>query len=315
VPTLGSYFVRGRIGSLIEVAAGFHQDLTGRENIFLQGAIMGMRGAQVKHKLDAIIDFSGIEEFIDTPVKRYSSGMNARLGFAIAAHLDPEVLVMDEALAVGDHTFQRKAFARIRELASSGMPVVVVTHQLDRLAELCTKALLLARGQVVAEGHPSHVIQRYLNASATVTGDAGSDAPVLLHSARIVRESRIRSGDQVQISIEGTVPAKLTRHIEPVALMVRNAQSGEMVFCSGTTASGLELEQGDFRLEVTLQMNLPPGIYLIDVVGGDRSSEKVLVSVPSLSVQVEESTVFIGTVNCNPTMRLYSVDRRQLKSV
>jgi ABC-type polysaccharide/polyol phosphate transport system ATPase subunit len=313
MPTLGNYIVRGRVGSLIEVAAGFHQDLTGRENIFLQGAIMGMRRSQVRHKLDAIIAFSGIEEFIDTPVKRYSSGMNARLGFAIAAHLDPEVLIIDEALAVGDHTFQRQAFSRIRELAASGMPVVMVTHQLDRMAELCTKALLLNRGEVVAQGTPTQVIHTYLNAASTVSGTVTADAPVQLRRAQL-HEGRIRSGDHVQIAIEGTVPAKLTRHIEPVALILRSAQSGQMLFCSGTLACGVELAPGDFRLEVTLQMNVPPGIYLIEVVGGDKSSEQVLVSVPSLSIQVEESTAFYGTVNCNPSMRLRSIEQRDRHS-
>jgi len=310
MPTLGSYSVRGRVGSLIEVAAGFHQDLTGRENIFLQGAIMGMRRAQVRHKLDAIIDFSGIEGFIDTPVKRYSSGMNARLGFAIAAHLDPEVLIIDEALAVGDHVFQRQAFNRIRELAASGMPVVMVTHQLDRMAELCTKALLLDRGAVVAQGTPAQVIHTYLNAASTVSGAPAADAPVHLRRAQLLKEGRIRSGDQVEIRVEGTVPAKLTQHIEPVALMLRSAQSGQLLFCSGTLACGVELQPGDFRLDVTLQMNVPPGIYLIDVVGGDKSSEQVLASVPPLSIQVEESTAFYGTVNCNPTMRLRSIEQR-----
>src|SRR6185312_6546182 len=157
-PTLGSYVVRGRIGSLIEVAAGFHPDLTGRENIFLLGAIMGMSSVQVRQKMDAIIAFSEIEDFIDTPVKRYSSGMNARLGFSIAAHLDPDVLIIDEVLAVGDYAFQRKAFGHIRTLARSGMPVVVVSHQLDRVAELCTHALLFARGKAVLSGTPTEVI-------------------------------------------------------------------------------------------------------------------------------------------------------------
>ena len=151
-PTAGSASVVGRIGALIELSAGFHQDLTGRENIFLQGSIMGMPVALIRRKFDEIVDFAGIPDFIDTPVKRYSSGMNARLGFAIAAHLDPEVLIIDEVLSVGDFRFQDKAFGRIEGMSKSGIPVVLVSHQLDRVATLCTKALVLQQGIVLHQG-------------------------------------------------------------------------------------------------------------------------------------------------------------------
>ncbi|MEM7417987.1 MAG: ABC transporter ATP-binding protein, partial [Gemmatimonadota bacterium] len=153
-PNRGSCEVRGRSGALIEVAAGFHGDLTGRENIFLQGAIMGMPRELIRRRLDEIVDFSGIEEFLDMPVKRYSSGMNARLGFAIAAHLEPDVLIIDEVLAVGDAAFQKKAYGRMQELTQSGIPVLLVSHQLDKVAEMCTSAILLQRGEVVMRGAP-----------------------------------------------------------------------------------------------------------------------------------------------------------------
>jgi lipopolysaccharide transport system ATP-binding protein len=154
--------VRGRVGALIEIAAGFHQDLTGRENVFLQGAIMGMPKALIRDRFDDIIDFAGIGPFIDTPVKRYSSGMNARLGFAIAAHLSPDVLIIDEVLSVGDFEFQQRAFGRMQELARSGIPVVVVSHQLDRIAELCTSAILMERGEVKFAGPTLDAIREYL---------------------------------------------------------------------------------------------------------------------------------------------------------
>src|SRR6185295_19042136 len=157
-PTTGTIEVDGRIGSLIEISAGFHGDLTGRENVFLQGAIMGMKIADITRRFDQIVEFSGIADFIDTPVKRYSSGMNARLGFAIAAHLEPDVLIIDEVLAVGDMRFQERAFGRIRELARSGLPVVMVSHQLDRVAELCTDVIVLRSGEVAARGEPGEAI-------------------------------------------------------------------------------------------------------------------------------------------------------------
>jgi ABC-type polysaccharide/polyol phosphate transport system ATPase subunit len=168
-PTAGTVRTEGRIGALIEVSAGFHQDLTGRQNIFLQGAIMGMRKAEVERKFDEIVAFAGIDDFLDTPVKRYSSGMNARLGFSIAAHLEPDILIIDEVLAVGDAAFQQKAFGRIKQMATGGAPVVLVSHQLDRIAELCTKAIVLDHGATRVEGAPLDCINAYLHGIARTT--------------------------------------------------------------------------------------------------------------------------------------------------
>ena len=156
-PTRGRCEVRGRVGALIEISAGFHLDLSGRENVYLQGAIMGMRRAEIEQKFDEIVDFAAIGDFIDTPVKRYSSGMNARLGFAVAAHLDPDVLIIDEVLAVGDIKFQQKAYDRIQQMVRSGIPVVVVSHQLDRIISLCTHGILLERGAVARQIGRAHV--------------------------------------------------------------------------------------------------------------------------------------------------------------
>lgn len=151
-PTRGHCAVQGRVGALIEISAGFHPDLTGRENVFLQGAILGMSRAEVQRKLDSIIDFSGIRDFVDTPVKRYSSGMNARLGFAVAAHVDPEVLIIDEVLAVGDFAFQQKCYARLQEFRRAGVAIVFVSHNMQAIVSLCDKGILLrpGRGPIVA---------------------------------------------------------------------------------------------------------------------------------------------------------------------
>ena len=147
-PTEGRCELRGRVGALIEVSAGFHQDLTGRENVYLQGAIMGMKRAEIDRKFDEIVEFSGIAEFLDTPVRRYSSGMNARLGFAIAAHLEPDVLIVDEVLAVGDLAFQQRAFGRLQEMVNQDVTTIIVSHQLERIATLCRHAVLLRQGEV-----------------------------------------------------------------------------------------------------------------------------------------------------------------------
>src|SRR5688572_13204696 len=146
-PTKGRCWTRGRVGALIEVSSGFHHDLTGRENLYLQGAILGMKRDEVSRKMEAIVDFAGIGEFIDTPVKRYSSGMNARLGFSVAAHIEPEVLIIDEVLAVGDAAFQQKCYQRLEEFRRNGVAIVFVSHNMQVVVSLCDRALLLRRGR------------------------------------------------------------------------------------------------------------------------------------------------------------------------
>ncbi|HZW36452.1 MAG TPA: polysaccharide ABC transporter ATP-binding protein [Candidatus Deferrimicrobiaceae bacterium] len=163
-PTAGAIQVNGRISALIEVGAGFHPDLTGRENIFLNGAILGMSRSETQRKLDAIIEFSGIPEFIDTPVKRYSSGMYARLGFSIAAHVEPEILLVDEVLSVGDYTFQGRCIRKMNEVLKSGTTVIFVSHNMESVLSLCDRAILLVNGKISREGEPAAVIAEYCNA-------------------------------------------------------------------------------------------------------------------------------------------------------
>src|SRR6185312_7311658 len=162
-PTVGHADIHGRVGSLLEVGTGFHPELTGRENTFLNGSILGMSRREIARNFDAIVAFSEIEQFIDTPVKRYSSGMYIRLAFAVAAHLDPEVLIVDEVLAVGDATFQRRCIDRMRELAAGGRTILFVSHNMDLIPRLCRRAVLLDRGQVADVGDAGSVTQAYLN--------------------------------------------------------------------------------------------------------------------------------------------------------
>ncbi|CAG4999741.1 Vitamin B12 import ATP-binding protein BtuD [Dyadobacter sp. CECT 9275] len=162
-PTTGSISYNGRIGSLLEVGTGFHPDLTGRENIFLNGAILGMTKREIRSKLDEIIDFSGCERYIDTPVKRYSSGMTVRLGFAVAAHLDPEILIVDEVLAVGDAEFQKKAIGKMQDVSKNeGRTVLFVSHNMTAVEALCGKALILRDGIIEREGSTTEIITDYL---------------------------------------------------------------------------------------------------------------------------------------------------------
>jgi lipopolysaccharide transport system ATP-binding protein len=162
IPSKGRINVDGRISALIEVGAGFHQDLTGRENVFLNGVILGMTRAEVARNFDEIVEFSGLAPFIDTPVKRYSSGMYARLGFAVAAHLDPDILVIDEVLSVGDFVFQQKSLHKMRSIAKGGATVLFVSHNLKAVSDLCARTVLMDAGSIVADGPTSEVIQIYL---------------------------------------------------------------------------------------------------------------------------------------------------------
>lgn len=158
-PTTGSVMVRGRLAALLELGAGFHPDLTGRENVYLNASILGLTRAQTEKHFDAIVDFSGIEPFIDTQVKFYSSGMYVRLAFAVAVHVDPDVLLVDEVLAVGDEPFQRKCMDRIRDFQHEGRTIVLVTHSLDQVADLCDRAVVLDHGEVQADGEPRSALR------------------------------------------------------------------------------------------------------------------------------------------------------------
>lgn len=163
-PTEGRISIEGKVSSLLEVGTGFHPELTGRENIYLNGTILGMKREEIKRKFDEIVDFSGIEQFINTPVKRYSSGMYVRLAFAVAAHLDPEILIIDEVLAVGDIEFQRKCFGKIKDVSSKdGRTVIFVSHSMSAIQKLCNTGILLNKGRIDAAGNIDEVVSKYLN--------------------------------------------------------------------------------------------------------------------------------------------------------
>lgn len=172
-PTEGSASIRGRVASLLEVGTGFHPELTGRENIFLNGAILGLKQYEIKKHFDRIVDFAEVDRFLDTPVKRYSSGMYVRLAFAIAAHLEPEVLIVDEVLAVGDASFQRKCLGKMGDVAQSGRTVVFVSHNMAAVRNLCHEAILLDGGCVAKRGDTAEVIDGYLNRLFAETSDDG----------------------------------------------------------------------------------------------------------------------------------------------
>lgn len=180
-PTTGEAFIRGRVGSLLEVGTGFHPELTGRENIYLNGSILGLKKAEITRQLDAIIDFSGVEKFIDTPLKHYSSGMQLRLAFSVAAHLDPEILLIDEVLAVGDLEFQKKCLGKMEEVSKKdGRTILFVSHNLDSIRKFCSSTMLLDGGTLVANGPTEKVIQQYITGHLTTM--AQQEWPLGIHS-------------------------------------------------------------------------------------------------------------------------------------
>jgi lipopolysaccharide transport system ATP-binding protein len=195
-PTEGEVEINGRVGSLLEVGTGFHPDLTGRENVYLNGAILGMRKAEIEKKFDEIIAFSELEKFVETPVKFYSSGMYVRLAFSVAAHLEPEILIMDEVLAVGDAAFQQKCLDKMGEIRRRGHTIFFVSHNLPAVTRLCKRAVLLEQGRVVADGPAQEVVNRYLNSSWkagaerewTDAAGAPGDSVVRLRRVRVCDE-------------------------------------------------------------------------------------------------------------------------------
>ncbi len=198
-PTTGSAIIRGRVGSLLEVGTGFHPELTGRENIYLNGSILGLKKAEINKQLDAIIDFSGVEKFIDTPLKHYSSGMQLRLAFSVAAHLEPEILLIDEVLAVGDAEFQKKCIGKMEEVSKShGRTIVFVSHNLDSLRKFCSTTLLLDNGRIVEQGNTEKIISLYvskhLDTNAEVFWEKGTSSynnEIILHKAWLHDETKI----------------------------------------------------------------------------------------------------------------------------
>ncbi|MBI2805105.1 MAG: ABC transporter ATP-binding protein [Planctomycetes bacterium] len=189
-PTLGEIRLRGRVGSLLEVGTGFHPELTGRENIFLNGAILGMRRHEILKKFDQIVEFAEITQFLDTPVKRYSSGMYVRLAFAVAAHLEPEILIVDEVLAVGDIAFQRKCMGRMREVGRSGTTILFVSHNMPAIESLCTRAILLDHGKVALDGGVGQIVQEYHRRVLSGPGEVVTDLRSLELPSRVYKVFR-----------------------------------------------------------------------------------------------------------------------------
>jgi lipopolysaccharide transport system ATP-binding protein len=241
-PTFGRVTIDGRVASLLEVGTGFHPELTGRENVYLNGSILGMSKSEIDRQFDEIVSFSGVEKFLDTPVKRYSSGMQVRLAFSVAAHLDPEILVVDEVLAVGDAEFQAKCIGKMQDVSEGGKRTVLfVSHNMGAIKSLCTRCVLLDEGRVVTSGSPDDVITRYLSGGASAAREViwnGSTAPgsseLTMRSVRVLdprgdASSSLATGSDVFVEVRYTVHSDLSNLRIALTLI---AENGTIVLAS-----------------------------------------------------------------------------------
>jgi homopolymeric O-antigen transport system ATP-binding protein len=287
-PTSGEIKINGKLSALIEVGSGFHPELTGRENVYLSGSILGMRRREIAKKLDGIIDFAGVRQFIDTPVKRYSSGMYVRLGFSIAAHLHPDILLLDEVLAVGDAPFQARCFERISELKKNGTTIVFISHDLNAVEALCDRALLLDQGEIAAEGWPRDVIAQYERASfGALPSDASqaksSDCPKAAEIAALTFHD-YEGRESYQANTGGPLLARIEfAGNEPVADAVFEiffySQDGKFHCQYSTALSGdqIDLTEGRGAVEFSCaELGLQPGLYYADATVKRRADGEEL---------------------------------------
>jgi len=279
-PNKGTMAINGRLSALIEVTAGFHPELTGRENVYLNGTILGMKKKEIDAKFDQIVEFSGVSEFIDTPVKRYSSGMFSRLGFSVAAHMDPDILIVDEVLAVGDIAFQAKCAHKMRELMHSGATIVLVSHQLNMIQSLCKRVILLNKGEVLKDGPTDEVIPLYQNIifkrneedlKVKITSQdsakvkVNTESSVNISSVKINGENgpkeEFRTGERMTIDMECTSEKPVE---SPVFTLDIVRSDGILCYSARSDLSGFKLPvlNSTAKLSVDLgKLSLSAGIY------------------------------------------------------
>jgi lipopolysaccharide transport system ATP-binding protein len=307
-PTCGRVRLRGRVSSLLEVGTGFHPELTGRENIFLNGAILGMTRAEIRQKFDEIVAFAEVERFLDTPVKRYSSGMYVRLAFSVAAHLDPEILLVDEVLAVGDAAFQKKCLGRMGEVARGGRTILFVSHQMSQIRRLCDTSIWLDQGRIRASGPSADVVGAYEAAMRTPhqTPDATSDRGTV--SARFVSwdlverdgqpSNTLRNPGPVEIRFLADIQTHITAGLQGVALY-----DADRRLLWGTAMRDLSLGPGRYEFVYQLE-SLPvrPGAYswLVSLFDAGRRLDfwdcmpEMLVATEPLSEAVDDWAGFLN---------------------
>jgi len=310
-PNSGRVRIRGRVSSLLEVGTGFHAELTGRENVYLNGAILGMTKAEIDRKFDEIVNFAEIDDFIDTPVKRYSSGMYVRLAFAVAAHLEPEILIVDEVLAVGDHEFQRKCLGKMRDVRSEGRTVLFVSHNMTAINNLCARSIFLEKGKIMADGPSSDITRTYLRSVSVAGGsswhlDAESKPDKRAYFKDIfILDPNLEAREAYELTQE--IVLRIKYHLsEPmrgvtVGLQVLSEDNGEtFISLSDTELEMSRLETraaGDYVAEITIPARLlNTGLYAlrVGISKGRHDIYDVVEGVPFRIVDSIGIVMFLG---------------------
>jgi lipopolysaccharide transport system ATP-binding protein len=304
-PTEGRVRLRGRVASLLEVGTGFHPELTGRENIFLNGAILGMTRREILDKFGEIVAFAGVETFIDTPVKRYSSGMQVRLAFAVAAHLEPEILLVDEVLAVGDAAFQKKCVGRMGDVARSGRTILFVSHNMAAVEALCSRAVLLREGRLVTAGPTREVVEHYLRSVATASGEVSlTDHPgrrrntvpmvtsAVLSSGGRAGVSSVRMGCPLDVAVTFQCGAQQLRPV--LGLVIRSLVGAPVFTVDNRFIPGYRFPDPVAEGTITCsfeKLPLMPGTYMVDIYFGDETRSRDVI-LDAVSFDVVASDVF-----------------------
>lgn len=298
-PTHGRITINGRVASLLEVGTGFNAELTGRENIYLNGTILGMRRREIDRKLDEIIDFSGVEKFIDTPVKRYSSGMYVRLAFAVAAHLEPEILIIDEVLAVGDAEFQRKCLGKMDEVAKGGRTVLFVSHNMGAILNLCSKACFLDKGRLISTGMSKEIVDLYIQKNDFISEQ--NDELIIRNNDKVIIQNieLINLQGKVLNSFYYEEPfsirlrlKKVNPMIKPsilISFQIRNSSGSLiMIYLNNSDNVSIEFEKEEIDIELKLEKNyLHRGKYFLTIWLGDIYGEEYLKIENILSFTIE----------------------------
>jgi ABC-2 type transport system ATP-binding protein len=310
-PTSGYVERRGRLAALLELGAGFHGDLTGRENVYLNASILGLTRAQTNQYFDAIVDFAGIEPFIDTQVKFYSSGMYVRLAFAVAVHVDPEILLVDEVLAVGDEPFQRKCLDRIKKFQQDGRTIILVTHSLEQVRQMCDRVVLLEAGSVVVDGSPSEAVRHFRESNSE---QDQVEQETLSHIVR-VENPRITdgsgqprtifdAGEAIGIDYDVTADRPVEDWAAGIGLL---DATGMLLYGTNTRLRGIEVapiqgvRQVRYRID---ELQLPDGQYFVTVAVGPSWGPDYHRIDRAVSFQIRNSSKDIGVLSLNPKIEL-----------
>jgi lipopolysaccharide transport system ATP-binding protein len=302
-PTKGKIICRGRIASLLEVGTGFHPELSGRENIYMNGSILGMRKKEIQRHFDEIVNFSGVEKFIDTPLKRYSSGMQLRLAFSVAAHLEPEIMVIDEVLAVGDAEFQKKCLGKMDEVSKSGRTVIFVSHDMNAIEQLCTKVVILQKGSLTQYGDTHQLISDYLNEHKDFNQTNLLLAKDITLTELYFNSPEIFSGDDLQFAINIGYAANVAPLITDLCLLLYSSKGVRVgIIDMRPYLDKVRQQQNTLQLNGMINsLNLVEGDYSIGLYYGFNDVKKEILDISQIRVKPRQNT----SIKVNPYLSQY----------